>query len=69
MDYIMHAMLAYLQHSDSFICASCRLNDALVEELSHPAAGSQPLHFDRPYAASSWQQFLVLSKRWQRSYW
>jgi hypothetical protein len=52
-----------------FICASRRSNDALVEKLLHPVPGSKPLHFDRPYAASSWQQFLVLSKRWQRSYW
>jgi hypothetical protein len=41
----------------------------LVEQLSHPPEGSKPLHFDRPYAASSWQQFLVLSKRWHVSYW
>ena len=51
------------------VCVSCRSNDVLVEELSHPVPGSKPLHFDRPYAASSWQQFLVLSKRWQLSYW
>jgi hypothetical protein len=47
----------------------CRRNEALVEQLSHPPPGSQPLHFARPYAASTRQQFAVLMKRWLSSYW
>jgi hypothetical protein len=41
----------------------------LVEELAQPPAGRKPLHFDRPYAAGSWQQFRVLARRWFVSYW
>jgi hypothetical protein len=40
-----------------------------VEQLAQPQPGSSPLHFDRPYAASSWQQFDVLMRRWLQSYW
>ena len=50
------------------VCA-VRSNDVVVEELAHPPPGSQPLHFNRPFAASSWQQFTVLSKRWFTNYW
>uniref|UniRef100_A0A383WGZ5 ABC transporter domain-containing protein n=1 Tax=Tetradesmus obliquus TaxID=3088 RepID=A0A383WGZ5_TETOB len=46
-----------------------RRNEALVEQLSQPPPGSAPLHFDRPYAASTWQQFSVLMRRWLTSYW
>lgn len=46
-----------------------RRNDAMVDELSHPLPGSQQLHFARPFAASSWQQFQVLMWRWLVSYW
>jgi hypothetical protein len=41
----------------------------LVEELFEAPAGSKPLHFDRPYAASAWEQFTVLWNRWFTSYW
>jgi hypothetical protein len=51
------------------ILHACRRNEALVQELSQPSAGSQPLHFERPYAASTWQQFSVLMRRWLTSYW
>ena len=47
----------------------CRRNDALVSELCVPVPGSQPLSFDRPFAASSREQFRVLMGRWLRSYW
>lgn len=40
-----------------------------MEQLSQPPPGSAPLHFDRPYAASTWQQFSVLMRRWLTSYW
>jgi hypothetical protein len=52
-----------------FCCLYCRRNEALVEGLSKPPPGSQPLHFDWPYAASTWQQFSVLMRRWLTSYW
>ncbi|KAF6262509.1 ATP-binding cassette transporter [Scenedesmus sp. NREL 46B-D3] len=44
-------------------------NEELVQQLSQPPPGSKPLHFDRPYAASTWQQFSVLMRRWLTSYW
>ncbi|KAF6262511.1 ATP-binding cassette transporter [Scenedesmus sp. NREL 46B-D3] len=44
-------------------------NEALVQQLSQPPPGSKPLHFDRPYAASTRQQFNVLMRRWFTSYW
>lgn len=47
----------------------CRRNDLLVSELSVPTPGSQPLKFDRPFAASTLEQFKVLMTRWLRSYW
>eukprot|EP00878_Enallax_costatus_P031156 GHUV01034043.1.p1 GENE.GHUV01034043.1~~GHUV01034043.1.p1 ORF type:complete len:125 (-),score=32.61 GHUV01034043.1:418-792(-) len=52
-----------------FTATSCRRNDLLVSELSIPAAGSQPLKFERPFAASTREQFKVLMARWLRSYW
>ncbi|KAF6261001.1 ATP-binding cassette transporter [Scenedesmus sp. NREL 46B-D3] len=47
----------------------CTRNAQLVEQLALPQPGSTPLHFDRPYAASTWQQFDVLMRRWLQSYW
>lgn len=46
-----------------------RQNEDLVLELSHPAPGSKPIAFDRPFAASTLQQFRVLMMRWFRIYW
>lgn len=47
----------------------CRSNDKLVEKLARAEPDSKPLYFNRPYAASSWQQFTVLAWRWFVSYW
>jgi hypothetical protein len=51
-----------------FVCCT-RSNDVLVEELFVAPPDSKPLHFDRPYAASVWEQFRVLWNRWFISYW
>lgn len=41
----------------------------LVEANSVPAEGSQPLHFDAPYSKSTWQQFLLLLKKFNIIWW
>jgi len=70
--YLAHSSFAWLSPDCGkalTVLCMCRSNDVLVEQLSQPPPESQPLHFDRPYAASSWQQFTVLSHRWFTSYW
>lgn len=44
-------------------------NDVLVEELSVPKPGIEPLFFDREYAADMWTQFKMLMYRCFVSYW
>jgi energy-coupling factor transporter ATP-binding protein EcfA2 len=46
-----------------------RRNAELVQELSQPPSGSQPLNFRHPFASSGWTQFSVLMSRWLKSYW
>ena len=54
----------------SFVTLSLRSDrEAEVSSLSVQPPGSQPLKFDRHYAANRWQQFQVLMGRWFRSYW
>lgn len=59
---VLQILLQLLHHAR-------RGNAVLVEQLAQPQPGSSPLHFDRPYAASTWQQFDVLMRRWLQSYW
>ncbi len=38
----------------------CRQNEALIEELSIPPPGSQPLHFETKYAQNALSQFRLI---------
>jgi hypothetical protein len=40
-----------------------------VQELFVPPPGAVPISFDRRFAASIWQQFAVLMRRWLTAYW
>jgi hypothetical protein len=63
------ALLCLARESLLALPPVCRRNAQLVEQLAQPQPGSTPLHFDRPYAATTWQQFDVLMRRWLQSYW
>ena len=47
-------------HFSPFFCR--RSTEALVEELSVPPPGSQPLHFAHSYSLTLFAQFLVMLK-------
>ena len=41
----------------------------MIEELSQPKPGSEPLHFTTPYAQSSMKQFTLLLKKFNIIWW
>jgi hypothetical protein len=53
----------------SILLRRCRRNEALVRELSKPAAGATDLSFPTKYSQPFWQQCMACSWKQHCSYW
>ena len=48
---------------------NCRDYQRIIGEYSSPKEGSQPLHFDSPYALNLFGQYRLLTWRYMATYW